>query len=168
MASRRRRRLLPGATINRVLAVAALLPTASRSAIYVRLIWSLINDDRVPTSRKALLGGALVYFALPFDVVPDDVPILGMVDDLVVVVLGVDLFFDGIPAGILDEKLLDLGIDRAAFDRDLGQIRRMTPSPIRRLARRIPPTVDAVADAARSSRIGPRLRGWINQEDSFA
>jgi uncharacterized membrane protein YkvA (DUF1232 family) len=168
MAERRRRRRLPGATLNRVLAVAALLPTASRSAIYVRLIWSLLNDSRVPTSRKALLGGALAYFALPFDVVPDDIPVLGMFDDLVVVILGVDLFFDGIPAGILDEKLLDLGIERAAFDRDLGQIRRMTPSPIRRLIRRIPPAVDAVADAARSSRIGPRVRGWINKEGSFA
>ena len=50
----------PAATLNRVLAVAlALLPTASRSAIYVRLIWALINDDRVPATRKALLGGAL-------------------------------------------------------------------------------------------------------------
>ena len=168
MAERRRRRRLPGASINRMLAIAALLPTASRSAVYVRLMWSLINDDRVPASRKALLGGALVYFALPFDVVPDDVPILGVLDDLVVVVLGVDLFFDGIPAGILDEKLRDLGIDRAAFDRDLGQVRRLTPSPIRRLARRIPPAVESVADAARRSGIGPRVRSMLNKEDSFA
>jgi uncharacterized membrane protein YkvA (DUF1232 family) len=168
MAERRRRRRLPGATLNRVLAVAALLPTASRSAVYARLIWSLIGDDRVPTSRKALLGGALVYFALPFDLVPDDVPVLGVLDDLVVVVLGVDLFFDGIPAEILDEKLRDLGIDRAAFDRDLGQIRRLTPRPVRRLARRVPPAVDAVTDAARSARLGPRVRRWINKEGSFA
>jgi len=168
MAERRRRRRLPGATLNRVLAVAALLPTASRSAVYARLIWSLIGDDRVPTSRKALLGGALVYFALPFDLVPDDVPVLGVLDDLVVVVLGVDLFFDGIPAEILDEKLRDLGIDRAAFDRDLGQIRRLTPRPVRRLARRVPPAVDAVTGAARSARLGPRVRRWINKEGSFA
>ncbi len=148
--------------------MAAFLPTASRSVVYVRLIWSLISDDRVPTSRKALLGGAMVYFALPFDIVPDDVPILGMLDDLVVVVLGVDLFFDGIPDGILDEKLTDLGVDRAAFERDLGQIRRLTPRPVRRLVRRIPPAVDVVADAVRKSGIGPRVRGWINKEGSFA
>jgi uncharacterized membrane protein YkvA (DUF1232 family) len=151
-----------------MLAMAAFLPTASRSVVYVRLIWSLIRDDRVPTSRKALLGGAMVYFALPFDIVPDDVPILGMLDDLVVVVLGVDLFFDGIPDGILDEKLTDLGVDRAAFERDLGQIRRLTPQPVRRLVRRIPPAIDVVADAARASGIGPRVRSWINKEGSFA
>lgn len=168
MAERRKRRRMPGASLNRILALAALLPTASRSAVYARLILSLIGDDRVPASRKALLGGALVYFALPFDVVPDDLPVLGVLDDLVVVVLGVDLFFDGIPAEILDEKLGDLGIDRAAFERDLGQIRRLTPHPVRRLARRIPPAVDVVAGAVRSSRIGPRVRRWINKEGSFA
>jgi uncharacterized membrane protein YkvA (DUF1232 family) len=168
MAERRRRRRIPGATINRVLAVAALLPTASRSALYARLVWSLISDDRVPSSRKALLGGALAYFALPWDIVPDDIPIVGVIDDLVVVVLGVDLFFDGVPAAILEEKLADLGIERAAFERDLGQIRRFTPLPIRRLVRRLPPAVDAVADAARSARLGPRVRGLINKEGSVA
>ncbi len=159
---------MPGANLNRMLAMAAFLPTASRSAVYVRLIWSLLNDDRVPTTRKALLGGAMVYFALPFDIVPDDIPILGLLDDLVVVTLGVDLFFDGIPEGILDEKLLDLGVDRAAFERDLGQIRRLTPLPVRRLVRRLPPAIDVVAAAARRSGLGPRVRGWIDKEGSFA
>jgi len=96
------------------------------------------------------------------------VPILGMLDDLVVVVLGVDLFFDGIPDGILDEKLTDLGVDRAAIERDMGQIRRLTPRPVRRLVRRIPPAIDVVADAVRASGLGPRVRGWINKEGSFA
>ena len=159
---------MPGVNLNRIMAMAAFLPTASRSAVYLRLILSLIGDDRVPTSRKALLGGALVYFAVPFDIIPDGVPILGVLDDLVVVVLGVDLFFDGIPDGVLDEKLLDLGLDRAAFERDLGQIRRLTPRPVRRLVQRLPPAIDAVAEAARASGVGPRVRGWINKEGSFA
>jgi uncharacterized membrane protein YkvA (DUF1232 family) len=159
---------MPGANLNRMLAMAAFLPTASRSAVYVRLVWSLINDDRVPTTRKALLGGAMVYFALPFDIVPDDVPILGLLDDLVVVTLGVDLFFDGIPDEILDEKLLDLGVERAAFERDLGQIRRLTPLPVRRLVRRLPAALDVVAGAVQRSGLGPRVRGWIDKEGSFA
>ncbi len=168
MADRRKRRRFTGTGLNRLLALAALLPAASRSAIYIRLIWSLVGDDRVPASRKALLAGALAYFALPFDLVPDEIPVLGVLDDLVVVVLGVDLFFDGIPAGILDEKLGDLGIDRAAFERDLGQIRRLTPLPVRRIVRRLPPVVSTVADAARSARLGPRVRGLIDKEGSFS
>ena len=89
---------------------------------------------------------------------------LGVIDDLVVVVLGVDLFFDGIPAAILEEKLADLGIERAAFERDLGQIRRFTPLPVRRLVRRLPPAVDAVAGrrslgAPRAARPAARQQG---------
>jgi uncharacterized membrane protein YkvA (DUF1232 family) len=168
MADRTKRHGITGLSLNRLVALAALLPAASRSAIYVRLIWSLLGDDRVPASRKALLGGALAYFALPFDLVPDRVPVLGMLDDLVVMVLGVDLFFEGIPAGILDEKLADLGIDRAAFEHDLGQIRRLTPLPVRRIVRRLPPVLGTVASAARSARLGPRVQGLIHKEGSLS
>ncbi len=63
---------------------------------------------------------------------PDDVPLIGRLDDLVVVVLAVDLFLDGVPDDVLDEKLDELGIDRRAFDADVARVRRFTPSSIRR------------------------------------
>ena len=44
-----------------------------------------------------LLGAAAGYLVLGRDIIPDDVPILGGLDDLVVVVLAVDLFLDGVP-----------------------------------------------------------------------
>ena len=56
---RKKRRGMPGATLNRFLAMAALLPAAGRAPVYARLVWALIRDERVPASRKALLGGAL-------------------------------------------------------------------------------------------------------------
>jgi uncharacterized membrane protein YkvA (DUF1232 family) len=160
--------LVPGATVRRLLLVSAFLPIASRAPLYARLGWELLADPRVPTARKALLAGALAYLVVPFDIIRDDVPILGALDDLVVVVLATDLFFDGVPAEVLEEKLADLGVDRLAFERDLGQVRRMTPRPIRRLVRRIPEAVDVVVGAARATGLGPRVRGWINKEGSFA
>lgn len=159
---------MPGATLRRFLALAALLPVAGRAPLYARLVWALMQDERVPTARKALLGSALAYVAMPFDLIPDDVPIIGIFDDLIVGVLGLDLFFLGIDDAVIDEKLLDLGIDRAAFDRDLDQIRRLVPLPVRRVVRRIPQAIGIAADAARATRLGPRVRGWINKEGSFA
>ena len=86
---------------------------------------------------------------------PDDVPLIGGLDDLVVVVLAVDLFLDGVPRELLEEKLAELGIDRAAFDRDIAQIRRLTPGPVRRTIRRVPGLI-AGAAAMPSSDPGSR------------
>lgn len=45
----------------------------------------LLGDPRVPRSRKLLLGGLIVYLAMPFDLVPDFVPVAGVLDDAVLV-----------------------------------------------------------------------------------
>lgn len=43
------------------------------------------GDKSVSKWRKLLLGAALVYVVVPFDVVPDMVPVMGWLDDLGVV-----------------------------------------------------------------------------------
>ncbi len=44
----------------------------------------LVRDPRVPRRRKALLLGLIGYLALPFDLVPDFIPVAGQLDDVVV------------------------------------------------------------------------------------
>jgi uncharacterized membrane protein YkvA (DUF1232 family) len=157
-----RRRRGPRIGIRRLLGWAAFLPLASRAPVYAHLFWELVRDERTPAGRKAVLGAALGYLLVGRDLVPDDVPLLGGLDDLVVVVLAVDLFLDGVPASLLDEKLDELGIDRRAFDEDVARIRRFTPRPVRRLVRRVPAAIAVAGDAIAHSRVGPRLRSWIN------
>lgn len=154
--------------LRRLLGWAAFLPLASRAPIYGRLFWELIRDERTPAGRKAMLAAALGYLVLGRDLIPDDIPVLGGLDDLVVVVLAVDLFLDGVPVDVLEEKLDDLGIDKKAFAEDVMRIRRFTPAPLRRMMRRAPGVISAAGDALQSSGIGPKLRSWINKEGSFA
>jgi uncharacterized membrane protein YkvA (DUF1232 family) len=45
----------------------------------------LMGDARVPRSRKVLLGLLLGYLAMPFDLVPDFIPVAGQLDDAIVV-----------------------------------------------------------------------------------
>jgi uncharacterized membrane protein YkvA (DUF1232 family) len=149
-----------------MLSLLAFLPVASRIPDYARLVTALVLDERMPANRKALLGAAAGYLVLGRDLIPDDVPIIGGLDDLVVVVLAVDLFLDGVPQDLLDEKLVELDIDRVAFDRDIAQIRRLTPGPVRRTIRRVPALMTSAGDALGQIGLGPRLRGWINREDS--
>lgn len=47
----------------------------------------LMGDDRVPRRHKLLLGALIGYLALPFDLVPDFIPVAGQLDDAVLVAL---------------------------------------------------------------------------------
>jgi uncharacterized membrane protein YkvA (DUF1232 family) len=139
----------------------AFIPVASRVPTYARLIWALALDSRIPASRKAILAGAGGYVLLGRDLIPDDIPFLGGLDDLAVVVLAAEIFFDGIPDDILEEKIAELDIDREAFRRDMDQMRRLTPAPVRRIIRRLPEAFDAADRFVKQSRIGPRVRSWV-------
>lgn len=136
--------------------------------MYSRLFWELIRDERTPVGRKALLVGALGYLVVGRDLVPDGIPVLGRLDDLVVIVLAVDVFLDGVPGEVLDEKLDELGIDQRVFHDDVASIRRFTPGPLRRMMRRMPGAFGFVADTVHKSRVGPRVRSWIDKEGSIA
>ena len=151
-----------------MMSLLAFLPVASRVPDYARLITALVLDDRTPNDRKVLLGAAAGYIVIGRDIVPDTIPILGGLDDLVIVVLAVDLFLDGVPPELLQEKLDDLGIDRVAYDRDIAQIRRLTPGPVRRTIRRVPELITGVGRAIDRSGVAPRVRAWITREDSIS
>ena len=47
----------------------------------------VLRDPRVPRRRKALLVALAAYLALPFDLVPDFIPVAGQLDDVVIVAL---------------------------------------------------------------------------------
>jgi len=148
--------------LRRLLGLALFLPLASRAPLYGRLLWELVRDDRTPGGRKAMLAAALGYLVVGRDLVPDDLPILGGLDDLLVVVLAVDLFLDGVPADVLDEKLDELGIDPRSFRDDVARIRRFTPGSLRRIIRRAPDIVAMAGNTLHDSGLGPKVRAWIN------
>jgi uncharacterized membrane protein YkvA (DUF1232 family) len=155
-------------TLGRALGLMAFMPLASRAPLYARLMLALMVDDRTPPARKALLAGAAGYLLIGRDLIPDSVPILGGMDDLVVVVLAVDLFLEGVPDELLDEKLAELEIDRVAFDQDIARIRRLTPGPVRKTIRRVPELLGHATAAFQQSGVGPRVRAWIDKEERTA
>lgn len=54
---------------------------------FVILLKRLLSDPRVPRRSKLILGGTVLYLVSPIDVVPDFVPGLGQLDDIVVALL---------------------------------------------------------------------------------
>jgi uncharacterized membrane protein YkvA (DUF1232 family) len=51
------------------------------------LVKRMIEDPRVPRRAKAVLALLLAYLALPFDLVPDFIPVAGQLDDAILVAL---------------------------------------------------------------------------------
>jgi uncharacterized membrane protein YkvA (DUF1232 family) len=61
----------------------------------VVLCGRLLRDPRVPRRKKALLVALAGYLALPFDLVPDFIPVAGQLDDVVIVALVLRSFVRG-------------------------------------------------------------------------
>ena len=59
------------------------------------LVTRLAHDRRVPRRRKLLLLGLVGYLALPFDLVPDFIPVAGQLDDAIIVALVLRHFVKG-------------------------------------------------------------------------
>lgn len=147
----------------RALNLLAFLPLASKAPLYGRLLLALIADSRVPPARKALLAVAAAYVVSPFDVVPERIPLLGALDDVAVVVLAVDAFLEGMPEGLVREKLDELGIDEGELQADLERVRRTVPGPLRRVVARIPDAIDGIATFASERGLDRRLRQLMTE-----
>lgn len=70
--------------------------------------WRLLRDERVPLSAKLLLPGIGLYLLMPVDIIPDFVPVIGYLDDLLVLALGLWLFVRLSPREVLEEHIESL------------------------------------------------------------
>ena len=51
------------------------------------LLRRLIGDPRIPRSRKFVLLFGVAYLAMPIDLIPDFLPVIGQIDDAIVLAL---------------------------------------------------------------------------------
>ncbi|WP_241527319.1 YkvA family protein [Sphingomonas turrisvirgatae] len=76
---------------------------AHRIRIEAHAIWLAVRDPRTPAVAK-VVGMLVVGYALsPIDLVPDFIPVLGLIDDALLIPAGVWLFAKLVPAELLAE-----------------------------------------------------------------
>jgi uncharacterized membrane protein YkvA (DUF1232 family) len=68
-----------------------------------RLAIGLARDPRVPRRNKMIFAGVLAYLVMPVDLVPDWLPGIGKLDDLIMLCLAIDSMLNHIPEAIIDD-----------------------------------------------------------------
>ncbi|EJQ77943.1 TPA: DUF1232 domain-containing protein [Bacillus cereus] len=85
---------------------------AGTQAVYtVLLLYYVLQKDTVPMKTKGIIIGALGYFILPLDLIPDFTPVVGYADDLGglgVALMQVVMYIDQDVKKQAKEKLVDL------------------------------------------------------------
>lgn len=119
---------------------------------YLRLVWGLLRDPRVPLRQKGLLALVVGYLVAPFDLIPDFIPILGQVDDIAVTLLVVDLFIRGAPREIVDEHLARIARNEDVVREDLAQAQRLLGEGFTRIRDNLERILERTGSRARPGR----------------
>lgn len=93
------------------------LPIAHR----FRLAWRLGVSPLVPMRARAPLLALILYLAMPLDIVPDFIPVIGLLDDLLIAGIAVWWFLRVCPPAVA-----------------LAEIERLEATPVGRIGRLVP------------------------------
>jgi uncharacterized membrane protein YkvA (DUF1232 family) len=83
----------------------------------------LLGDGRIPIVARVAIPVLVVYLALPIDIIPDFIPVIGWLDDVFLLVIGLHLVLRLTPRYVLEE---DIGaieameLDRHAIEAERG------------------------------------------------
>jgi uncharacterized membrane protein YkvA (DUF1232 family) len=74
----------------------------------MKLAWRLMGDERVPLPVRSIPPLLVLYLAMPLDLVPDVIPIIGQLDDLLVLIVALALLTRFVPLTVVDGHLAEL------------------------------------------------------------
>ena len=73
----------------------------------IRLIWKLLTDSRVPFWIRIALPLALIYVISPIDILPDFIPVVGRVDDIIAIIAGIMILLKLAPKKVVNQYKKD-------------------------------------------------------------
>jgi uncharacterized membrane protein YkvA (DUF1232 family) len=79
---------------------------------FLKLFWRLFTDPRISLAPKLVPLGVLGYLILPVDLLPDVFLVLGQIDDLVAILLGLRLFLRLCPPEVVQEHVKAIAAGR--------------------------------------------------------
>ncbi len=71
---------------------------------FFMLLCRLFADKRVKKSQKLFIGAVIAYIIMPLDFIPDFIPVIGYLDDLILVVYALNMILNEVDENILLEN----------------------------------------------------------------
>jgi uncharacterized membrane protein YkvA (DUF1232 family) len=71
----------------------------------ISLAGALVRDRRVGLAPRLIALALVLYLAMPLDLIPDFIPVLGYLDDILIVGIGAVLLLRSIPRHIIEEHV---------------------------------------------------------------
>ena len=71
----------------------------------LRLALTLVRDPRIPLAVRAIPPLLILYLAMPVDLIPDFIPVLGHIDDVLILVISIGLLLRCTPRHVLEEHV---------------------------------------------------------------
>lgn len=81
----------------------SLVTLARRMRVDAHAAWLAARDKRTPVHARAFGLLVTAYALSPIDLIPDFIPVLGLLDDALLVPLGIWLFVKMLPKGVFEE-----------------------------------------------------------------
>jgi len=76
---------------------------ARKLKIETYAVYLAYKDPRVPWYARIIAACVVAYAFSPIDLIPDPIPVLGYLDDLILIPLGIALVIKMIPPSVMDE-----------------------------------------------------------------
>lgn len=76
---------------------------ARRLKTELKVYQLVLKDNRTPRLAKLILGSAVGYLLLPFDIIPDFIPVIGYLDDAIIIPALVILALKIIPKEVIED-----------------------------------------------------------------
>ena len=74
-----------------------LIASSARLTTYLIALWKLVRHPDTPRGAKLVAWAVLAYALSPIDLIPDFIPVLGLLDDIILIPLGVALVVRMVP-----------------------------------------------------------------------
>lgn len=81
------------------------LANAARLATYLIALWKLFKHPETPLGAKMVAIAVIAYAVSPIDLIPDFIPVLGQLDELILLPLGVALAVKLTPQPLWEARL---------------------------------------------------------------